>query len=91
MTSDGYDMVERRVRRKCRRTGRPLRAGRAPPPRAAVALVRDALAAGLPALDEWRSKQLLAAYGVPVPAGALGDERGRGGRTRRPASAAAWP
>ncbi len=41
------------------------------PPPAAVALVREALAAGLPALDEWRSKQLLAAYGVPVPAGAL--------------------
>jgi acyl-CoA synthetase (NDP forming) len=40
-------------------------------PEAAAALVRDALAAGLPALDEWRSKQLLAAYGVPVPQGAL--------------------
>ena len=41
-----------------------------PPPEAA-ALVHEALAAGLPALDEWRSKQLLAAYGVPVPKGAL--------------------
>ena len=41
------------------------------PPSAAVALVRDALAAGLPALDEWRSKQLLAAYGVSVPTGVL--------------------
>ena len=37
-------------------------------------LVRDALAAGRPALDEWGSKHLLAAYGVPVPAGALVDE-----------------
>jgi acyl-CoA synthetase (NDP forming) len=45
-------------------------ASSAPPP-AAVALVRDALAAGLPALDEWRSKRLLAAYGVSVPAGVL--------------------
>lgn len=41
------------------------------PPTEAVALVREALAAGVPALDEWRSKQLLAAYGVPVPVGVL--------------------
>jgi acyl-CoA synthetase (NDP forming) len=41
------------------------------PPPAAAALVCAAVAAGLPALDEWRSKQLLAAYGVPTPAGAL--------------------
>jgi acyl-CoA synthetase (NDP forming) len=41
------------------------------PPPAAVALVRAAVAARRPALDEWCSKQLLAAYGVPVPAGAL--------------------
>ena len=34
-------------------------------------LVRDALAAGRPALTEWESKSLLAAYGVPVPAGML--------------------
>ena len=45
-------------------------AGRVPPP-AAAALVRAAVAAGLPALDEWRSKQLLAAYGVTVPAGTV--------------------
>jgi len=41
------------------------------PPQEAAALVRAAVAAGLPALDEWRSKQLLAAYGVPTPTGAL--------------------
>jgi len=37
----------------------------------AAALVRDALAAGRTALTEWESKALLAAYGVPVPPGAL--------------------
>jgi acyl-CoA synthetase (NDP forming) len=42
-----------------------------PLPAAAAKLVTEAVAAGLPALDEWRSKQLLAAYGVPMPAGAL--------------------
>jgi len=34
-------------------------------------LVRGALAAGKPALDEWESKALLTAYGIPVPAGVL--------------------
>ena len=61
---------------------RPARA--AGPRRSAVALVREAVAAGLPALDEWRSKRLLAAYGVPVPAGALASGRSRGGRSGSP-------
>ena len=34
-------------------------------------LVKTALAAGRTALTEWESKQLLAAYGVPVPEGEL--------------------
>ena len=38
---------------------------------AASALVSAALAAGRGALDEWESKALFAAYGIPVPAGAL--------------------
>jgi len=37
----------------------------------ARALVSAAVAAGRNALTEWESKQLLAAYGVPVPEGAL--------------------
>ena len=41
------------------------------PPPAAAALVREALAAGRAALSEWDAKSLLAAYGVPVPDGAL--------------------
>ncbi len=34
-------------------------------------IVEKALAAGLPALDEAAAKQVLAAYGVPIPAGGL--------------------
>ncbi len=37
----------------------------------ARAIVEKALAAGRPALDEAAAKQVLAAYGVPVPAGGL--------------------
>jgi acyl-CoA synthetase (NDP forming) len=37
----------------------------------AAALIEAALAKGASALDEWQSKQLFAAYGIPVPAGAL--------------------
>jgi acyl-CoA synthetase (NDP forming) len=36
-----------------------------------AALIKSALAAGASALDEWQSKSLFAAYGIPVPAGAL--------------------
>ncbi len=39
--------------------------------RAAVELIRAALAAGRPALSEWEAKSVLAAYGVPVPEGAV--------------------
>jgi acyl-CoA synthetase (NDP forming) len=46
-------------------------AATASPPADAAALVREAVVAELPALDEWRSKRLLAEYGVPVPIGAL--------------------
>ncbi len=42
-----------------------------PPPARAAALVQRALAAGQDGLGEWESKSLLAAYGVPVPEGAL--------------------
>lgn len=35
------------------------------------ALIGAALSAGASALDEWQSKSLFAAYGIPVPAGAL--------------------
>jgi acetyltransferase len=38
---------------------------------AARTLVRAALAEGRTALNEWESKALLAAYGVPVPPGVL--------------------
>lgn len=38
---------------------------------AASELVRAAVAAGRPALNEWEAKSVLAAYGVPVPAGSL--------------------
>jgi acyl-CoA synthetase (NDP forming) len=34
-------------------------------------MIESALAAGRTALDEWESKRLFAAYGIPVPAGAL--------------------
>jgi acyl-CoA synthetase (NDP forming) len=37
----------------------------------AADLVRRAVASGAAALGEWEAKSLLAAYGVPVPAGAL--------------------
>jgi acyl-CoA synthetase (NDP forming) len=37
----------------------------------AAALIKNALAAGASALDEWQSKSLFAAYGIPVPAGRL--------------------
>ena len=37
----------------------------------AANLVNGALATGKSALDEWESKALCAAYGIPVPAGAL--------------------
>ena len=37
----------------------------------ATALVTGALAGGRSALDEWESKNLLAAYGIAVPKGAL--------------------
>ncbi len=37
----------------------------------AAALIQKALAAGASALDEWQSKALFTAYGIPVPAGAL--------------------
>ena len=40
----------------------PIEAGR---------LIEDALASGASALDEWQSKALFAAYGIPVPEGAL--------------------
>jgi acyl-CoA synthetase (NDP forming) len=36
-----------------------------------VNAIRAALAAGKSALDEWESKRLFAAYGIPVPEGAL--------------------
>ncbi len=39
-------------------------------------LVTDALAAGKPALDEWESKRLFAAYGIPVPDGELARTEG---------------
>ena len=45
-------------------------------------VIRAALAAGKSALDEWQSKRLFAAYGIPVPDGRAGDERGRGRRGR---------
>ena len=38
---------------------------------ATTEIVEKALAAGRPALDEATSKQVLAAYGVPVPRGGL--------------------
>ncbi|OPY90374.1 MAG: Succinyl-CoA ligase (ADP-forming) subunit alpha [Syntrophus sp. PtaU1.Bin208] len=38
---------------------------------AAAKLIKEALACGKSALDEWQSKALFAAYGIPVPAGAL--------------------
>ena len=34
-------------------------------------MIKAALASGASALDEWQSKSLFAAYGIPVPAGAL--------------------
>ena len=34
-------------------------------------MIKAALAAGKSALDEWESKRLFAAYGIPVPDGAL--------------------
>lgn len=34
-------------------------------------LIREALASGASALDEWQSKRLFSAYGIPVPEGAL--------------------
>ena len=37
----------------------------------AAELIETALASGARALDEWQSKSLFAAYGIPVPAGAL--------------------
>jgi acyl-CoA synthetase (NDP forming) len=37
----------------------------------AAELIETALAGGARALDEWQSKSLFAAYGIPVPAGAL--------------------
>ena len=37
----------------------------------AAAIIADAVRHGLPALDEAQAKQVLAAYGVPVPAGGL--------------------
>jgi acyl-CoA synthetase (NDP forming) len=39
--------------------------------KAAAGLISTALASGAPALDEWQAKALFAAYGIPVPAGAL--------------------
>ena len=39
-------------------------------------LVTDALAAGKPALDEWESKRLFAADGIPVPEGELARTEG---------------
>ena len=86
------DDADRRGRRGDRRTGRrrgdrrPRRRRR----RARRARAR-ALAAGQPALDEWHSKQLLAAYGVPVPAGALVTSEAGGAWPRPRASAAGWP
>lgn len=38
---------------------------------AAAQWIKEALASGKPALDEWQSKALFAAYGIPVPAGVL--------------------
>ncbi|NLV71468.1 MAG: hypothetical protein GXY46_02530 [Actinobacteria bacterium] len=40
-------------------------------PAGAARLIEDALAAGSSALDEWQSKALFSAYGIPVPKGAL--------------------
>jgi len=37
----------------------------------AAGLIKTALAAGASALDEWQSKMLFAAYGIPLPAGML--------------------
>ncbi|OFW60718.1 MAG: hypothetical protein A2133_03685 [Actinobacteria bacterium RBG_16_64_13] len=37
----------------------------------AADLVKSAVASGASALDEWQSKRVFAAYGIPVPAGAL--------------------
>ncbi|MEW6401188.1 MAG: acetate--CoA ligase family protein [Chloroflexota bacterium] len=39
--------------------------------KAAADLIKTALASGASALDEWQSKALFAAYGIPVPAGEL--------------------
>ncbi len=38
---------------------------------AAANLIKEALACGKSALDEWQSKALFAAYGIPVPVGVL--------------------
>ncbi|SEM51629.1 Acyl-CoA synthetase (NDP forming) [Syntrophus gentianae] len=38
---------------------------------AAAKLIKEALACGKSALDEWQSKALFAAYGIPVPVGVL--------------------
>ena len=38
---------------------------------AATQWIKEALASGKPALDEWQSKALFAAYDIPVPAGVL--------------------
>jgi acyl-CoA synthetase (NDP forming) len=43
---------------------------------AAAQLIKTTLAAGRSALDEWQSKALFAAYGIPVPAGALAYSEG---------------
>ena len=53
-------------------------------------MIKAALAAGKTALDEWESKRLFAAYGIPVPDGALVTERGGGRRGRGQRSAAGW-
>ena len=52
-------------------------------------MIRAALAAGKSALDEWESKRLFAAYGIPVPDGALVTSEAEAVRPRR-ASAARW-
>ena len=41
-------------------------------------------------IHEYQAKELLAKYGVPVPAGYAGDERRRSGRGREEASRTLW-
>ena len=70
----------------------PGRAGlrRGPRRRGGRARAR-AVAVGRPALDEWESKSLLAAYGIPVPEGALVESEAKPRWPRPSGWAAGWP